>query len=591
MTVTLEPCATLVGRLVDDEGVPFPGVEVQASPAPGQYPYFFIPIVVSHADGRFECRGLFPGCDYGLVVHGSEVKIQYPSKRIAIEPGKTIDLGNVKLERTARRIRNRRVAIAEPGNGVDDTHSERLARSLGGDTVPSDAAPWNLARVVHLHRRAGFAATWTEIERDLREGPEPSVTRLVKGNAHLDGTLKDFESVSAALAESAASTSTADRLKAWWVFRMLFSPDPLGERLTLMWHNHFATSNFKVNDLGAMRRQNDIFREFARAPFGELFIARSRIRALLDWLDAPANRREHPNENLARESMELFTIGVGNFTEKDVKEAARALTGWSYKPDGFREFPQYHDDGEKKILGRKDAFAATISSRSCSSNRPRPCVSPGGCANSSWARPMGHVAAGRTQNTEALVASLAAGLREHHLDIGWGVERILRSQVFFDADNLKSRVLAPPEFAVGAARALRDLRSAAEHAPVGRVDRPHGAGPVLSAERLRLAGRTIVAQLADTRRADQFRVRARRGERASTRPLRCNILALVEKGVGRRDAEMGIRFLSQLVLGSDPSPGLERDLHAAAGSSANLTAEGARRVAARLLASPEGQLG
>ena len=129
---------------------------------------------------------------------------------------------------------------------------------------------------------------------------------------------------------------------------MLFSPDPLGERLTLMWHNHFATSNLKVSDLGAMRRQNDIFREFARAPFGELLRRAIKDPALLDWLDAPANRQEHPNENLARESMELFTIGVGNFTEKDVKEAARALTGWSYKPDGFREFPQYHDDGEKK---------------------------------------------------------------------------------------------------------------------------------------------------------------------------------------------------------------------------------------------------
>ena len=76
--------------------------------------------------------------------------------------------------------------------------------------------------------------------------------------------------MSQALAESAASTSTADRLKAWWVFRMLFSPDPLGERLTLMWHNHFATSNLKVDDPAAMRRQNEIFREFAHARFGEL---------------------------------------------------------------------------------------------------------------------------------------------------------------------------------------------------------------------------------------------------------------------------------------------------------------------------------
>ncbi len=99
MTVKLEPCATLVGRLVDEEGVPFEGVEVQASPAPGGYPYFFIPIVVSKADGTFECRGLFPGCDYGLVVHGTETKIQFPLRKISVQPGKTVDLGNVKLKR------------------------------------------------------------------------------------------------------------------------------------------------------------------------------------------------------------------------------------------------------------------------------------------------------------------------------------------------------------------------------------------------------------------------------------------------------------------------------------------------------------
>ena len=119
---------------------------------------------------------------------------------------------------------------------------------------------------------------------------------------------------------------------------MLFSPDPLGERLTLLWHNHFATSNLKVNDLAAMRRQNEVLRRFARAPFGELLRHVIKDPAMLDWLDAPANRKEHPNENLARESMELFTIGVGNFSETDVKEAARALTGWSFKPDGFHEF-------------------------------------------------------------------------------------------------------------------------------------------------------------------------------------------------------------------------------------------------------------
>jgi uncharacterized protein (DUF1800 family) len=457
--------------------------------------------------------------------------------------------------------------------------------------VPSDAAPWNLARVVHLHRRAGFAATWIEIERDLREGPEPSVTRLLKGNAHLDGALKDFESVSAALAESAASTSTADRLKAWWVFRMLFSPDPLGERLALLWHNHFATSNLKVNDLEAMRRQNDIFRECARAPFGELLRRAIKDPALLDWLDAPANRREHPNENLARESMELFTIGVGNFTEKDVKEAARALTGWSYKPDGFREFPQYHDDGEKKILGRQgrfrgDDFVAILLEQPATSVR----LARRLCELFLGEAPSAVSPQGVTHNTKAFVTNLAAGLREHHLDIGWGVARILRSQVFFDTDNLQNRVLAPPEFAVGAARALQifdpppSTLLLAEW--IGRMGQDLFYPPNVfgwPGGRSWLSSRTLAARI-------NFASALVEGS-VHYPAAPCHILTLVEKCVGRRDAEMGIRFLSQLVLGSDPTPGLEKDLHAAAGASVNLTADGARRVAARLLASPEGQLG
>src|SRR5205085_10392276 len=118
------------------------------------------------------------------------------------------------------------------------------------------------------------------------------------------------------------------------------------------WHNHFATSNAKVEDLAAMRHQNELFRRHARAPFGALLAGVVRDPALLVWLDAPANRREHPNENLARELMELFTLGLGPYTEADVKEAARALTGWTVADGRFREDAARHDDGEKTVLGR-----------------------------------------------------------------------------------------------------------------------------------------------------------------------------------------------------------------------------------------------
>src|SRR3954469_7311095 len=222
--------------------------------------------------------------------------------------------------------------------------------------APSADAPWDLRRVVHLHRRAGFAATWAELQRDLKDGPQASIDRLLRGQSRMQGVPAGFESASAVLADAAVAANDPARLKAWWVYRMLFGPDPLTERLVLLWHDHFATSNLKVNDLALMRRQNDQFRECARAPFGRLLRGAVREPALLVWLDAPANRKGHPNENLARELMELFPLGVGHYSEADVKEAARALTGWIVEDGSFRRNPFTHDAEPKTILGRTGAW-------------------------------------------------------------------------------------------------------------------------------------------------------------------------------------------------------------------------------------------
>src|SRR5437879_9182952 len=109
--------------------------------------------------------------------------------------------------------------------------------------VPTPVAPWNLRRVVHLHRRAGFAGTWKELVRDLKDGPGASIDRLLSGKSYIAGVPKEFESTSTLLMEAAVAARDPNRLKAWWFYRMFFGPDPLGERLTLLWHNHFATSN------------------------------------------------------------------------------------------------------------------------------------------------------------------------------------------------------------------------------------------------------------------------------------------------------------------------------------------------------------
>src|SRR5262245_17160065 len=107
--------------------------------------------------------------------------------------------------------------------------------------APTEQAPWNLRRVVHLHRRAGFAATWSEIHRDLKDGSRASIDRVLARTAAARGVPGEFHKTADLLGESAVAAHDPARLKAWWVYRMLFGPDPLAERLTLLWHNHFAT--------------------------------------------------------------------------------------------------------------------------------------------------------------------------------------------------------------------------------------------------------------------------------------------------------------------------------------------------------------
>ncbi|MSR57794.1 MAG: DUF1800 domain-containing protein [Planctomycetaceae bacterium] len=449
--------------------------------------------------------------------------------------------------------------------------------------IPSERLPWDLARVVHLHRRAGFAGSWTALQRDLSEGPKASLTRVLQGRMHRNRAVPEFEAVAASLADSGVSTTIPERLKAWWVFRMLFTPDPLGERLTLFWHNHFATSNLKVENLAAMRRQNEIFRESARAPFGELLRRVVKDAALLDWLDAPANRREHPNENLAREMMELFTLGVGNYTELDVQQGGRALTGWSYKDDGFREFPEQHDDGEKTILNRTghwngDDFVAMLLGHPATSIRLAKRLCELFMGNEGGAV------------TSAHIENLAEGLRIHQLDIGWAVERILRSEAFFAASNLRTRVLGPPEFVIGTVRAFEQfdpppstLLLAEWIARMGQdlFYPPNVFG--WRGGRSWIDSRSLVARM-------NFAASFVQG--ATCHPSAPgNILGLIERTTGGSDREAGIRFLSQLLLGSEPTPDTRREFESAAGTRARLDADAARRLAICVLASPEAQLG
>jgi uncharacterized protein (DUF1800 family) len=443
--------------------------------------------------------------------------------------------------------------------------------------VSSSAVPWNLRRVVHLHRRAGFAATWSELQRDLAAGPAPAITRILAGKACTEGNPPDFNDLAQLLLDSAGD---AERLKAWWFYRMLFGPDALGERLTLCWHNHFATSNRKVNDTGAMRRQNAIFRELARAPFGKLVDRVVHDPALLRFLDAPENKKGHANENLARELMELFTLGIGHYSERDVKDAARVLTGWTFKDNVFHLDAAQHDDGVKTVLGhsgrlRGDDLLSLLLAHPATAER--------------LAFRLCELLMGEGVVSPAEIKALAAGLRAHNLDIGWGVETVLRSQIFFADANLGTRVLSPAEFLVASARMLEmfdrppsTLVLADLSARMGQdLFYPPNVGG-WKGGRSWISTQTIIA------RANYIVGLVQGVHTRDKEPL--DVLALLHRHCRGRHVDDVISFGGELLHGIPPNAQWHDRLRKALAGNGVLTADTARRVIALVLASPEAQL-
>ncbi len=313
---------------------------------------------------------------------------------------------------------------------------------------PSSLQPWNIDRVKHLHRRAGFGATWLELQRDLRDGPEQSVTRLLEGRSRVYGQRNDFLTMAETLGQSAAQSNDENRLRAWWIFRCLFTPDPLREKMTWMWHNHFATSNLKVNNLHWIRRQNELFRRHALNPFGELLHEVIRDPAMLFWLDANSNRKDHPNENFARELMELFTLGIGNYTEEDVKQAARAMTGWTIRSGQGAFLEEHHDAESKTVLGRTECFdASSLTDHLLNQDAT--------CRRLSWR--LCDLFMGEQPIENAAMEELAQGLRTRQLDIRWAVSTILQSERFFSSENIGTKISSPLEYIIHCVRSLEML--------------------------------------------------------------------------------------------------------------------------------------
>lgn len=313
---------------------------------------------------------------------------------------------------------------------------------------PTNDLPWDRARVAHLHRRAGFAAPWKVLERDVKEGPSSSVERLLEGEpTTIDGrSSAEFATTTDQMAVRFGASGNLTRLQGFWLRRMIDTPHPLLERMTLFFHDHFATSNAKVNNLGLMGRQNALIRRHALGGFKPLLVEMARDPAMLVWLDSAVNRKAHPNENYAREVMELFTLGRGKYTEKDVQEAARAFTGSFIQASEFREVVAQHDDGPKTILGKTGSFRGDDVAQIL--------LDQPACAEFLCEKLFTLFVSEVDKPSRELIAPLADALRQSGYELRVPIRTILLSRLFHDSSMRRRRVKSPVELTVGAVRSL-----------------------------------------------------------------------------------------------------------------------------------------
>jgi uncharacterized protein (DUF1800 family) len=310
--------------------------------------------------------------------------------------------------------------------------------------VPDAARPWNRARAAHLFRRAGFGAPAAAIDAAIKRAPGDVVAELVAAA----GQTEAFQRESDAMARTLLATGNARNLSAWWLYRMIETPAPLLEKATLFWHGHFATGAEKVTDASLMLRQNRLLRRHALGDFAALTHEISRDAAMLLYLDSATNRKAHPNENYARELMELFCLGEGNYTEKDVQELARCFTGWEVRRDTFHFNPNHHDTGAKTVLGKTGPFGGEEAVRIVLEQPAAPRFIA--------AKLVRFFVFDEPAPSEALVEPLARELRDNGWNVGKLVARILGSNLFFSEEHAVGRkIRSPVDLAVGFLRALK----------------------------------------------------------------------------------------------------------------------------------------
>jgi uncharacterized protein (DUF1800 family) len=351
--------------------------------------------------------------------------------------------------------------------------------------LPKSAFDYRAAQ--HLLNRAGFGGSPEQVRALANLGLDEAVDYLFDDaenaappvqsdtfDRNIMRPLTDQEQRTIARARRAGDEATVDEfrrrrqeaqradrrqmreLQEWWLTRMIETPRPLQEKMTLFWHGHFATSYRAIEDSYHMFMQNQLFRRHAVGDFGALVHGIVRDPAMLRYLNNNRNQRRQPNENLARELMELFTLGEGNeYTEDDIKEGARALTGYTYEDDAFigldsQSYRQRHDDGLKRILGKTgnwdgDDFVDIILTRPS-------------CAEficwKLYRYFVNDLPGVPDRRRRRYIGDLAEELRANRYRLKPVLETMFRSEHFYDPSNVGSQIKSPVQLVVQAIRTL-----------------------------------------------------------------------------------------------------------------------------------------
>jgi len=307
--------------------------------------------------------------------------------------------------------------------------------------VPDAQRPWNLRWAGHLLRRAAFGGGWDELQQTVAAGPQRAIDRLLRPEADVAAFQQAYDG-------NESGTDDLPTARAWWLRRMLLTPHPLLEKLTLFWHGHFAASIDKVGRASMMIEQVRLLRHHASGKFDAMLHAVARDPAMLVWLDAAANHKALPSLALARTFLETYTLGPGVCSPQDVREASRAFSGLFLIQGRPRQIEREHDTGVKEVLGHRGnwmgddvldfALKHPATPRFVVRKLYRWLISESELPDDDY------------------LAVLSESFAKDY-DIARLVETMLRSNLFFSSVAYRQRIKCPVEFALGIARGMEQI--------------------------------------------------------------------------------------------------------------------------------------